>query len=83
MKHLQTYKRYLLQGLLAATLALPAVGWGHGAVDIPIARQVNCKLAGGEWQSPDGSSIPDRGCREAAAIFSTPAERAYPAQQCN
>lgn len=83
MKHLQTYKRYLLQGLLAATLALPAVGWGHGAVDIPIARQVNCKLAGGEWQSPDGSSIPDRGCREAAAIFSTPAERAYPAQQWN
>ncbi|MBI6564575.1 lytic polysaccharide monooxygenase [Pseudomonas synxantha] len=68
---------------LAAMSLLPFVGWTHGALDIPPSRAVNCQATGGYWQSEDGSSIVDRGCRESARIFNTPAGKVFAAQQWN
>jgi len=83
MNNLQRYTQYLIKWVLAAALLVPALGWAHGAVDTPIARQVKCQKDGGYWASQDGSSIKDKGCRGAALVFSTPAEWAYQFQQWN
>lgn len=83
MKKLQRYKKDLAKWILAVLCLAPALGWAHGALDYPVSRAVNCQVTGGFWQSEDGSSIVDRGCREASSIFNTAAERAYPFQQWN
>lgn len=83
MNNLQRYTKYLITWVLAAVFLVPALGWTHGAVDTPIARQVKCQKDGGYWASQDGSSIKDKGCKGAALVFSTPAEWAYQFQQWN
>lgn len=83
MNNLQRYTKFLIKWVFAAVFLMPAVGWTHGAVDTPIARQVKCQKDGGYWASQDGSSIKDKGCRGAAQVFPTPAEWAYQFQQWN
>ncbi len=56
----------MLSALLSNTLFVSPAS-AHGAVDYPPARQVICKLAGGEWGPP--GSIPDAGCRDAALAY--------------
>lgn len=79
MKNLQLYVKTLITGMLAAMLLSPALGWAHGALDFPPTRAVNCQVTGGYWNPP----IVDKGCRESAKIFTTDAEKSYPAQQWN
>ena len=83
MKNLQRYRGDLIKWALAVAFLLPALGWTHGAVDTPIARQVKCQKDGGYWSSQDGSSIKDKGCRGAALVFETPDKWAYQFQQWN
>lgn len=83
MKTLQVNARPLIGCALAAMFLAPTFAWSHGAVDIPIARQVKCKVVGGYWSAEDGSGIADAGCRAAALTFNTPAERAYQMDQWN
>jgi len=73
--------RQVIQWGLALVLLAPGFSWGHGAVDIPLARQVKCKLVGGVWGPIDGSGISDLGCRDSALVFATSADRAYPLDQ--
>lgn len=78
------YTKQLIQWALVAMCLTPVLGWAHGAVDQPVSRAMKCQATGGFWQSTDGSSIVNRGCRVASkATFSTPAEWAFPAQQWN
>ena len=65
MNNLQSYARDLFKWVLAAVLLAPAAGWGHGAVETPPSRALNCYVTGGHWGSANGSSIKDEGCREA------------------
>ncbi|WP_174990011.1 lytic polysaccharide monooxygenase [Pandoraea aquatica] len=53
------------------TLAAAAstAAYGHGAIESPMARQYQCKLDGGHWQSSDGSAVPNAGCRAAWQIL--------------
>lgn len=81
MKTLQVNARPLIGCALAAMFLAPSIAWSHGAVDIPISRNLKCYIVGGYWSSEDGSSITDKGCRNAALFFSTPAERGYQADQ--
>ncbi|KAF7720771.1 hypothetical protein EC973_006142 [Apophysomyces ossiformis] len=37
----------------------------HGALGFPLARQYGCKIDGGYYWPPDGSKIPNEGCRNA------------------
>ena len=83
MNNLQRYTKYLIKWILAAVFLVPALGWAHGAVDTPIARQVKCQKDGGYWASQDGSSIKDKGCKGAALVFPSPALWAYQFQQWN
>ncbi|WP_052721967.1 lytic polysaccharide monooxygenase [Pseudomonas synxantha] len=83
MKNLQRYRGDLIKWALAVAFLLPALGWTHGAVDTPIARQVKCQKDGGYWSSQDGYSIKDKGCRGAALVFETPDKWAYQFQQWN
>lgn len=83
MKNLHVYIRPIARYALAGAFLLPAIGWTHGAVDIPIARQVKCNLVGGIYYPEDGSGIADAGCRAAALKFSTPSDRAYQLTQWN
>lgn len=78
-KHTKT----LLKWALATVFFAPALSWAHGALDIPAARAVNCQATGGYWQSEDGSSIVDKGCRESAKIFTGSAAKAFPMTQWN
>ncbi|OPA82584.1 hypothetical protein BFW86_26555 [Pseudomonas fluorescens] len=73
----------LMKWTLATLCLVPALSWAHGALDFPASRAVNCQMTGGYWQSTDGSSIVDKGCRESAKIFNTPAEKVFAAQQWN
>ncbi|MDQ0737257.1 lytic polysaccharide monooxygenase [Pseudomonas sp. W4I3] len=83
MNNLQRHIRNLVKWMLAAACLLPALVWGHGAVDTPVARQVKCQKDGGYWSSQDGSSIKDKGCKGAALVFQTPDQWAYQFQQWN
>lgn len=77
------YTKRLFKWTMAAVCLAPALSWAHGALDSPPARAVNCQVTGGYWQAEDGSAIVDKGCRESAKIFNTPAEKAFAAQQWN
>ena len=77
------YTKGFLKWTLAALCLAPTLSWAHGALDFPASRAVNCQATGGYWQSEDGSSIVDKGCRESAKLFNTPAERVFAAQQWN
>lgn len=83
MKNFHIYTRHLVHCTLAAAFLTPTVAWTHGAVDMPVARQVKCKVVGGYWSSANGSGIADAGCRAAAAVFPTSAEQAYQMDQWN
>ncbi|NWN50313.1 lytic polysaccharide monooxygenase [Pseudomonas sp. MAFF 301514] len=77
MRTLMRYAKYLTLCLLAAIVSVPVVSWGHGFIGSPIDRQSNCKSTGGHWSG----YINDDGCRTAAAIHQTDAEKAYPTDQ--
>ncbi|QHF47378.1 hypothetical protein PspS35_27655 [Pseudomonas sp. S35] len=77
------YTKRLLKWTVAAALLAPALSWAHGALDFPASRAVNCQATGGYWQSEDGSSIVDKGCRESAKIFTGSAAKVFAAQQWN
>lgn len=77
------HSKKLLKWAMATVLLAPALSWAHGALDIPAARAVNCQATGGYWQSEDGSSIVDKGCRESAKIFNGAAAKVFAAQQWN
>ena len=83
MKKFHVYTRPIFRCALAAAFLAPTIAWSHGAVDIPVARQVKCKVVGGYWSSANGSGIADAGCRAAAAVFPTSAEQAYQMDQWN
>lgn len=83
MNNLTRHTRVFIKWMLAAVFLVPALGWAHGAVDTPISRQVKCQKDGGYWASVDGSSIKDKGCRDAALVFPTPDKWAYQFQQWN
>ncbi|WP_294738131.1 lytic polysaccharide monooxygenase [uncultured Pseudomonas sp.] len=74
MNNSQRLTHRLLHCALAAACFTPALGWAHGAVDIPESRQVHCYTIPDLWQTP--SSINDAGCR--AAILKS---GVYPMQQ--
>jgi len=73
MRHLQTYFKNMIGVLSAAALLIPALTWAHGAVDIPIARQVHCLTQHDFWSNPN-----DKGCAAINAVSGT-----YPGQQWN
>lgn len=73
MKFLERYMRMFVKLALAATLLVPALVWGHGAVDMPISRQVFCYKDPGFWSNPN-----DPGCKALNAASGT-----YPGQQWN
>ena len=77
MNTVMQYSKYLILCLLTAMVSVPAITWGHGFVGYPIDRQSNCKSTGGHWSG----YINDDGCRTAAAIHQTDAEKAYPTDQ--
>ncbi|RQO52975.1 lytic polysaccharide monooxygenase [Pseudomonas sp. KBW05] len=77
MNTLTRYLNYLILGLLTAIVSVPTTSWGHGFVGLPIDRQSNCKSTGGHWSG----YIVDDGCRTAAAIEPTDADKAYPTDQ--
>lgn len=77
------YTKRLFKWTVATVLLAPALSWAHGALDFPASRAVNCQATGGYWQSEDGSSIVDKGCRESAKIFNGSAAKVFPAQQWN
>lgn len=82
MNHLKRYMSVLFKCVLAGVLLAPAAGWGHGAVETPPSRAMNCYATGGQWGSANGSSIRDEGCREAfTKTFSSPSEWATAADQ--
>lgn len=74
MNNSQRLTRSLLRYALATACLTPALGWTHGAVDIPESRQVHCYTIPDLWQTP--STIRDLGCR--AAIVKS---GVYPMQQ--
>lgn len=77
MNNLQRYTRNLIKWMLAAICLVPALGWAHGAPDIPPSRGVYCNGIGGVSWPPDGTGISDLGCRAAALYFNNTADREY------
>lgn len=75
------YMKSFIKWTVPALCLVPTLSWAHGALDIPASRAVNCQATGGYWQSEDGSSIVDKGCRESATLFGTPAQKVFAAQQ--
>lgn len=73
MRNLQLYFKYLMKGMLAAVLLAPTLTWAHGAVDIPVSRQVYCYTQPDFWNNPR-----DKGCAAINAVSGT-----YPGQQWN
>ncbi|WP_191489548.1 lytic polysaccharide monooxygenase [Pseudomonas sp. FEN] len=63
MNSLHFYARSIIRCALAALLALPALGWAHGAVDIPVTRQTLCRSYNDYNGPPD--KMKDDGCRRA------------------
>lgn len=63
MNSLHFYARSLARCALATLLALPALGWGHGAIEIPATRQVLCR----SFQDFNGpvEQMKNEGCRKA------------------
>ncbi|OIN48220.1 chitin-binding protein [Pseudomonas azotoformans] len=74
MNHLQRYANALIKWMLAAAFIGPALVFAHGAVDIPIAKQVHCKTLPDFWSG----SPSDAGC---AAVDAKSGP--YPGQQWN
>lgn len=74
MNNSQRLTRNLFQFALAVALITPALAWSHGAVDIPISRQVYCYTRPDVWQAPN--TISDLGCRAAQVKSGV-----YPMQQ--
>lgn len=74
MKNSTFYTRHIMRCFLAATLLIPALGWAHGMVDIPVARQGYCNKIGGVWNPPPS----DAGCAEVADLYPNAGEAAYP-----
>lgn len=81
MKTLQVNSRPLIGCALAAMFLAPTFAWSHGAVDVPISRNLKCYIVSGYWSSEDGSSISDKGCRNAALEFPSGPDRAYQMDQ--
>ncbi len=63
MNSLHFYARSIIRHALLVSLAVPALGWAHGAVDIPITRQTLCRSYADYWGAPD--KMKDEGCRRA------------------
>lgn len=57
MKNLQRKNRLLLGWAMAATFLVPTLIWAHGAVDIPVSRQVYCYTLPDFW-ADQGPSDP-------------------------
>ncbi|MGU9858250.1 lytic polysaccharide monooxygenase [Pseudomonas sp. LF245] len=74
MNNLKRHIKSLLKWMLAGVLLAPALAFAHGAVDIPIARQVYCKTLPDFWSG----SPSDAGC---AALDAASGQ--YPGQQWN
>lgn len=74
MNNLQRYTKKLIEWILAGMLMAPAFVFAHGAVDIPIAKQVYCKTLPDFWSG----SPSDAGC---AALDAASGQ--YPGQQWN
>ena len=73
MRNLPLYFTCLMKGVLAAVLLMPALTWAHGAVDIPVSRQVYCYKQPDFWNNPK-----DKGCAAINAVSGS-----YPGQQWN
>jgi chitin-binding protein len=73
MKNLQRNMHALLRWLMAALFLLPALGWTHGAVDIPVSRQVHCYTLPNFWGGTN-----DPACKAVHNESGT-----YPGQQWN
>jgi chitin-binding protein len=73
MKNLQRNKRSLLRWMMAAVLLVPTLVWAHGAVDIPVSRQVHCYTLPGFWGGTN-----DPACK---AVFNE--SGTWPGQQWN
>ena len=74
MNNLKRSIRNLINWVLAALLLAPALVLAHGAVDIPVSRQVYCKTLPDFWSGAKS----DKGC---AALDAT--SGSYPGQQWN
>lgn len=74
MNSLQRYIKYSVKWLLAAVFLAPMLAWSHGAVDIPVSRQVYCKILPDFWSGNPS----DPGC---AALAEQSGQ--YPGQQWN
>lgn len=71
---MNNYTKKLCKWVLAALCLAPALGWAHGAVDQPVARQVYCKMLPDFWSGNPS----DAGC---AALAKKSGQ--YPGQQWN
>ncbi|WP_017902400.1 lytic polysaccharide monooxygenase [Pseudomonas asplenii] len=71
----------LLSGALAALLAVPALGWAHGAVDSPVSRQTLCRGYADYWGSAD--KMKDEGCRRAVTAPGHAGQMIHAATQWN
>ncbi|PRA32420.1 lytic polysaccharide monooxygenase [Pseudomonas poae] len=69
---MNNYTKLIIKWTLAATCLAPALGWTHGAVDIPISRQVHCYTLPDFWSGSNS----DPGCKAVDAVSGT-----YPGQQ--
>ncbi|NWA10804.1 lytic polysaccharide monooxygenase [Pseudomonas gingeri] len=67
MNSLHFYARSIIRCALAALLAMPALGWSHGAIESPATRQVLCR----SFQDFNGSpeQMKDEGCRRAKTEY--------------
>lgn len=74
MKNSSFYTRHIMRCFLAAALLIPALGWAHGMVDIPVARQGFCNKIGGINNPPPS----DPGCAEVAKVYPNAQEAQYP-----
>ena len=72
MKNLQRYKQ-LFNHALTVLMLLPVLAWSHGAVDIPVSRQVHCYTLPNFWVGTN-----DPGCKASHDLSGT-----YPGQQWN
>ncbi len=62
MKIQHAWSAALAAGLFAA---VAGTAQAHGAVEFPIARQLQCLNDGGFWWPADGSGVPNAACRAA------------------
>ncbi|MGE8337002.1 lytic polysaccharide monooxygenase [Pseudomonas laurylsulfatiphila] len=73
MKNLQQKIRHLLGWAMAAAFLVPTLIWAHGAVDIPVSRQVYCYTLPDFWTGPS-----DPACKAVHEKSDT-----YPGKQWN